>query len=103
MHRPFGDARRRVKEMKKATTLVSLGLLAAVAAGCSPTTGSRTGDGAVLGGLAGAAVGGAATGTWGGAAVGAGLGAVTGAIIADASGRCYWVDRYGRKNYVACR
>lgn len=89
--------------MKKSTTLVSLALFGAIMAGCAPTTGSRTGDGAVIGGLAGAAVGGAATGSWGGAAIGAGVGAVTGAIIADATGRCYWVDRYGRKVYTACR
>ncbi len=45
--------------MKKATILVSVALLGALAAGCStPTTGSRAGDGAVVGGLAGAAVGG---------------------------------------------
>jgi hypothetical protein len=28
---------------------------------------------------------------------------VTGAIIADATGRCYWRDDYGRRHYVACR
>ncbi|MCX5515600.1 hypothetical protein C3941_06885 [Kaistia algarum] len=89
--------------MKKIPTLVTLALLGAVAAGCSPTTGSRTGDGAVLGAAAGGAIGGLATGTWGGAAIGAGIGAVTGAIIADATGKCYWVDKNGRKNYVACR
>lgn len=89
--------------MKKFTTLATLVLLGAVAAGCSPTTGSRTGDGAVLGAAAGGAIGGLATGTWGGAAIGAGLGAVTGAIIADATGKCYWVDKYGVKHYVACR
>lgn len=90
--------------MKKATTLVSLAMLGALVAGCStPTTGSRTADGAVVGGLAGAAVGGLATGTWGGAAIGAGVGAIGGAIIADATGRCYWVDQQGRKHYTACR
>ncbi|MBN8999692.1 MAG: hypothetical protein J0H54_09935 [Rhizobiales bacterium] len=89
--------------MKKATTLVSLVLLGGIAAGCSPTTGNRTADGAVLGAAAGGAIGGLATGTWGGAAIGAGLGAVTGAIIADATGKCYWVDKQGQKHYVACR
>jgi len=88
--------------MKKSALVVSLALAGAVLAGC--TTGSRTGDGAVIGGVTGAAIGGAATQSWGGAAVGAGVGAVTGAIIADAtSNRCYWVDRYGRRHYVSCR
>lgn len=89
--------------MKKSTTIVSLALLGALAAGCSPTTGNRTADGALIGAGAGAAIGGLATGTWGGAAIGAGLGAVTGAIIADATGKCYWVDKNGVKHYVACR
>ena len=75
--------------MKKATTLVSLVLLGGIAAGCSPTTGNRTADGAVLGAAAGGAIGGLATGTWGGAAIGA--------------GKCYWVDKQGQKHYVACR
>lgn len=88
--------------MKKASTLVMLVALGAVAAGC--TTGSRAGDGAVVGGLAGAAIGGLAGGSVGAAAIGAGVGAVTGAIIADATtGRCYWRDQYGRRHYVACR
>ena len=26
-----------------------------------------------------------------------------GAIIADATGKCYWVDKQGQKHYVACR
>ncbi|MCX5515601.1 hypothetical protein C3941_06880 [Kaistia algarum] len=90
--------------MKKSALIGIVILAGAISAGCSPTTGSSTGDGAVVGGLAGGAIGGLATGTWGGAAVGAGVGAVTGAIIADArTNRCYWVDRYGRRQYVACR
>jgi len=87
--------------MKKASTLVMLVALGAVAAGC--TTGSRAGDGAVVGGLAGAAIGGIAGGSVGAAAIGAGVGAVTGAIIADATGRCYWKDRQGRRHYTSCR
>lgn len=88
--------------MKKTSLVIVLALSGAALAGC--TTGSRQGDGAVIGGLAGAAIGGAATGTGGGALIGAGVGAVSGAIIADAtSGRCYWRDRYGRRHYVSCR
>ena len=90
--------------MKKSITLVSVALFGALLAGCNtPSTGSRAGDGAVIGGLAGAAVGGLATGSWGGAAIGAGVGAIGGAIIADATGKCYWVDQQGRKHYTACR
>ncbi len=87
--------------MKKASTLVALTLLGAVVAGC--TTGSRAGDGAVVGGLAGAAIGGVATHNAGGALIGAGLGAVAGAVIADSSGRCYYRDRDGYKHYTHCR
>ena len=91
--------------MKKASIIAAVALMGAIAAGCStPSTGSAAGDGAVVGGLAGAAVGGLASGTWTGAAIGAGVGAVGGAIIADAaSKRCYWVDGYGKRHYVACR
>lgn len=85
--------------MKTSTLVVGVVLTAAALAGCTPA-----GTGAVVGGATGAAIGGAATRSWGGAAVGAGVGAVTGAIIADAaSNRCYWVDRYGNRHYVACR
>ncbi|ODT12653.1 MAG: hypothetical protein ABS35_39615 [Kaistia sp. SCN 65-12] len=88
--------------MKRAPLVIVLALSGAILAGC--TTGSRQGDAAVVGGLAGAAIGGAATGRAGGALIGAGVGAVTGAIIADATtGRCYWRDEYGRRHYVACR
>ncbi|BCP54689.1 hypothetical protein K32_33060 [Kaistia sp. 32K] len=87
--------------MKKASTLVMLVALGAVVAGC--TTGSRAGDGAVVGGLAGAAIGGLAGGSVGAAAIGAGIGAVSGAIIADATGRCYWKDDRGRRHYTSCR
>lgn len=87
--------------MKKSSAVVALALAGAVLAGC--TTGSRTGDGAVIGGVTGAAIGGIATGKAGGALVGAGVGALAGAVIADATGRCYWRDNYGRKHYVACR
>jgi hypothetical protein len=86
--------------MKKATTLVSLVLLGAIVAGC---TGSRAGDGAVVGGLTGAAIGGIAGGSVGAAVIGAGAGAVAGAIIADATGRCYWVDRNNKRHYTSCR
>ena len=72
--------------MKRTSLVIALALSGATLAGC--TTGSRTGDGAVVGGLTGAAIGGLATGDAGGALIGAGVGAVTGAIIADAtSGR----------------
>lgn len=88
--------------MKRTSLVIVLALTGAALAGC--TTGSRQGDAAVVGGLAGAAIGGAATGRAGGALIGAGVGAVTGAVIADAtSGRCYWRDNYGRRHYVACR
>lgn len=87
--------------MKKSSTIVALALLGAALAGC--TTGSRAGDGAVVGGLAGAAIGGVATHNVGGALIGAGVGAVAGAVIADSTGRCYWRDRYGHRHYTACR
>jgi hypothetical protein len=99
--RAFGPRPEEV-EMKKTSLVIVLALSGAALAGC--TTGSRQGDGAVIGGLAGAAIGGAATGTGGGALIGAGVGAVSGAIIADAtSGRCYWRDSYGRRHYTSCR
>ncbi|WP_183854907.1 glycine zipper domain-containing protein [Prosthecomicrobium pneumaticum] len=79
-----------------AAALVAGGLLA----GC---TGSRTGDGALIGGATGAAVGAVATGSTGGALVGAGVGAVAGAIIADSTGRCYYRNRYGERVYTRCR
>lgn len=86
----------------KISLVAGVVILASLAAACSPT-GSRTGDGALIGGVAGAAIGGAATRNAGGAVIGGVAGAMTGAIIADAtSGRCYQVDQNGVRHRVTC-
>lgn len=64
--------------------------------GCASNYG---GEGAALGAVGGAAIGAATGGSvLGGAAIGAAAGAVAGSLI-DKDGRCYHVDRRGRRHY----
>jgi hypothetical protein len=81
--------------INKFIPIVMLGSALALS-GCARNYG---GEGAALGAVGGAAIG-AATGgnVLTGAAIGAAAGAVAGSLV-DKDGRCYHVDRRGRRHY----